>query len=100
MIRHIVMFRFRDTAEATRAENTRKAAELLAGLQGHVPTLLTSEVRLNADGAAAGNYDLVLITTHESLEALDAYQKHPAHLAVAAFIGGVREARACVDFEE
>jgi short-subunit dehydrogenase len=34
-----------------------------------------------------------------SKAALDAYQDHPDHIAIKPFIGAVREARQCMDYE-
>ena len=100
MIRHIVMFKFLETAEGrTRAENVRIAKEMLEALQGVVPTLLASEVRIAADGSADGNYDLILIADYADMDALNAYIVHPEHKKVGEFMRGVRESRACIDFE-
>lgn len=100
MIRHIVMFKFLENANGhTRLENAMKAKEMLEALQGVVPTLLASEVRLGADGSAPSNYDLVLIADYADMDALNAYIVHPEHKKVGEFMKGVRESRACVDFE-
>lgn len=94
------MFKFLETAEGrTRAENVRIAKEMLEALQGVVPTLLASEVRTAADGAADGNYDLILIADYADMDALNAYIVHPEHKKVGEFMRGVRESRACIDFE-
>jgi hypothetical protein len=42
---------------------------------------------------------VVLVTKHESRAALEAYQVHPEHAAVAEFIGKVRADRAVVDYD-
>jgi hypothetical protein len=44
-------------------------------------------------------YDVVLYSEFESLAALDAYQNHPQHVALKPFVGAVREARQCMDYE-
>ncbi len=100
MVKHIVMFKFLPEAEGrTKQENALIAAQMLNDLQGKVPTLLNSEVRLNSAKADQSNYDLILISEFESFEALNEYIVHPLHKAVGEFMKGVRESRSCVDYE-
>ncbi len=49
--------------------------------------------------AMEATYDVVLYSEFESLSALDAYQNHPQHVALKPFVGAVREARQCMDYE-
>lgn len=92
MIRHIVMWKFRP---GTEAEQTRFLTEL-RGLQDVIPQLLRSEVAVNV---GQGNYDAVLVSEFESLEALDAYKNDPRHKAVSALCKSIREDRVAVDYE-
>lgn len=100
MVRHIVMFKFLESAEGrTKKENAQIAADMLNDLQGKIPTLLRSEVKLNSECADSSNYDLVLIADYNSWEDLKEYIVHPLHKAVGEFMKGVRESRSCVDYE-
>lgn len=100
MIRHIVMFQFKPEADGrTKKENAAIAKEMLEKLQGVVPTLKNSYVKQNHELASEENYDLVLVSEFDSLEALQEYIVHPAHKKVGEFMSKVREKRACVDFE-
>lgn len=100
MIRHIVMFKFKDEAESrTKKENVLIAKEMLENLQGKIPSLINSYVKVNSDVADKNNYDLVLVSEYETMEGLNAYIVHPEHKKVGEFMSKVREARACVDFE-
>lgn len=92
MIRHIVMWKFRP---GTEAEQTQFLTEL-GGLQGVIPELLRSEVAVNV---GQGNYDAVLVSEFESLQALDAYKNDPRHKAVSALCKSIREDRVAVDYE-
>lgn len=92
MIRHIVMWKFRPGTEEQRSA----FLEGLRGLQGVVPQLLRSEVGVNM---GQGNYDAVLISEFESLEALEAYKNDPRHKAVSALCKSIREDRVAVDYE-
>ncbi|MBL4951458.1 Dabb family protein, partial [Neobacillus sp. YIM B02564] len=44
-------------------------------------------------------YDVVLYSEFADRASLDAYQEHPQHVALKPFIGAVREARQCMDYE-
>ena len=82
MIRHIVLFKFKETANGkTKEENLREAKERMLAMRGKIPYILDS--------------------TFRSLEELEAYQKHPLHVAFGAFVKELREpgGRACVDIE-
>ena len=92
MIRHIVMWKFRPGTE----EEQKKFLEGLRGLQGVVPELLSSEVAVNV---GKGNYDAVLVSEFESLEALEAYKRDPRHQAVSGLCKSIREDRVAVDYE-
>ncbi|MEL7607874.1 MAG: Dabb family protein [Bacillota bacterium] len=92
MVKHVVCMKFREREEAP------KVAQMLHSLVGKVPTLLSMEVGLDYMQSQR-SYDLVLIATYTSREALDAYTVHPEHKKVQEYIHGVREAVVAVDFE-
>lgn len=100
MIRHIVMFRFKEEAEGRKKdENLDIAKKMLEDLVGVVPTLARMKVDLNSPKASQENYDLVLTSEYETMEDLNAYIIHPAHKKVGEFMQTVRESRASIDFE-
>ena len=92
MIRHIVMWKFREGTEAEQEQFLTG----LAALQGAIPQLLKSEVKRNV---APGNYDAVLVSEFESLETLQQYKDDPRHKAVSALCKSIRTARAALDYE-
>lgn len=92
MIRHIVMWKFRPGTEAEQ----ERFLNGLRGLQGVIPQLLRSEVAVNV---GADNYDAVLVSEFESLEALELYKNDPRHQAVSALCKSIREDRVAVDYE-
>ena len=92
MIRHIVMWKFRPGTEAEQDQ----FLEGLRGLQGVIPQLKRSEVAVNV---GQGNYDAVLVSEFESLDALDTYKNDPRHKAVSALCKSIREDRVAVDYE-
>ncbi len=96
MIKHVVMWKLLPQAEGKSAgENARWMKESLESLMGVVPELLSCEVGINVKD---GNYDACLIATFESLEALNRYKDHPAHVAVSSYCKKVRESRVACDF--
>ena len=92
MIRHIVMWKSRPGTEA----DQKRFLDGLRALQGVIPQLLKSEVAVNV---GEGNYDAVLVSEFESLEALDVYKNDPRHKAVSALCKSIRENRVAVDYE-
>ena len=99
MVRHIVMFNFK---EGFSPEENRKNAEqvkrLLEALPGVIPGI--AEFNVIIDILPVSNKDLVLNTLFKSEEALAAYQVHPEHVKAVAFIGSVMQGRVCVDYHE
>jgi hypothetical protein len=99
VIRHIVMWKLKESAEgASREENAVKLKQKLEGCRDIVPGILHLEVGIAKPGLES-TYDVVLISDFADKAALDAYQVHPTHEALKGFVGAVREARQCVDFE-
>ncbi|EOA03145.1 hypothetical protein HFRIS_018898 [Herbaspirillum frisingense GSF30] len=99
MIKHIVMWKLKGHAEgADKATNLLKMKQLLDSCANVVPGILKFEAVLAQPGLEA-SYDVVLYSEFESKAALDAYQDHPDHIAIKPFIGAVREARQCMDYE-
>lgn len=100
MIRHIVMFKFLEEADGkSKRENVLATKAMLDALPAKIDLIKHSETYVGADGAAAGNCDLLLISDFDSFETLNAYIVHPDHKAVGAFMKPLRESRACVDIE-
>ncbi len=98
MIRHIVLFRFKESAEGrSKAENVRLTREMLAALPKKIDLILHSETHINAEGTNPENADLILISDFADQAALDAYIVHPDHKAVGAFMGPLREGRSSID---
>jgi hypothetical protein len=98
VIRHIVMWKLKETAEgASRAENAQKLKALLEGCRDIVPGILHLEVGI-AQAGLDSTYDVVLVSDFADKAALDAYQVHPTHEALKHFVVAVRESRQCVDY--
>lgn len=99
MIKHIVMWKLKEQAEgADRAANAREMKRRLDECARIVPGIVTFEVTL-AQPDLEATYDVVLYSEFTDRAALEAYIKHPTHQAVVPFIGAIREARQCMDYE-
>ena len=94
MIVHIVMFKFK---EENRAENTARVKMMLETLPGKITSLLSMEVGIDCNGGERA-MDLVLSSTFETHEGLQAYAAHPAHLEVVEVIKSVTEMSKVVDY--
>ncbi len=82
MVKHIVMFEFKDEK---RDENIKKAKEMLEDLINTVPTLKSIEVGVNFSKEDRA-MDLSIITLFDNIEGLNEYATHPEHLKVVEFI--------------
>lgn len=97
MLKHIVFWNLKDTAEGRgKQENALLIKQGLESLVGRIDGLLKAEVGI---GQHAEGYDLCLYSEFSSNEALDAYQVHPEHDKVRKFVQSVCTARAVCDYE-
>ena len=99
MVKHVILWQLKD--ELTVDEKKKIKAEMvvaLEGLVGKVPGLL--EVKVQTEGLASSNAEVMLDSTFEDEDSLKGYAIHPEHVAVAD--GKVRpytKTRMCLDFE-
>lgn len=99
MIKHIVMFRLKDTEGKSAAENALETKERFGKVVENVPELKRGEVVINSEDAPESNYTIALICDFESIDDLNAYQVHPVHKEFGAFIAEIKVDRACIDYE-
>lgn len=92
MIKHIVMWTLKDKNDAPALKH------MLEALNGRIPGLWNIEVGINfLESEQSG--DLVLVAELESRAALDTYQAHPEHQAVAPLVKAAAVSRHVVDYE-
>ena len=84
MVKHIVMFKLKGTAEERRAVASQFKAALEA-LPEKIDVLRSIEVGLTA--------------VVDKMADVEVYAKHPAHVAAAGLLGEHKDMRACVDYE-
>lgn len=99
MIKHIVMFKLKDTEGKTAYENALEAKERFNDVIANVKELKKGEIVINSKDADQSNYTISLLCDFETIDDLNAYQVHPAHVAFGKFIGTVKTDRACIDYE-
>ena len=97
MVKHIILWKLKgDLADKAAVKDGIKAG--LEGLKGRIPGLL--DLRVNTEGLASSNADVMLDSTFESEAALKGYAVHPAHVEVAnTKVRPFTETRLCLDFE-
>ena len=99
MIRHVVMWKFREYAEGkSKAENMEWTKEHLYALCLIIPEIKRMEVGFDLTGSDM-SMDLMLLTEFESVESMKKYSVHPEHLKVSGYVRKVIEHRAVLDCE-
>lgn len=99
MIKHIVMWKFKDYAEgATKQENILKVKAMLEALPDKIDFIREMQVNINVN-PKEGMYDAVLISAFDTLEDVGRYRVHPEHKKISSFVALIREGRASVDYE-
>ena len=94
MVQHIVMWKFKPEVTTAQQQEMKQQLEALLGV---VPSLKSIQVGLDESKKPAA-MDMVLLTTFDDLEGLNAYAVHPAHQKVVAFVKPLVLDRAVVDF--
>jgi len=92
MVRHIVMYMFKEGVDKQEAISVIDAA--LTPLVGQIPGLRHLEVRLTFSGM-----DYALYSEFDSAEALEAYAVHPLHLAAKDKFHHYIDSRVAADYE-
>ncbi len=98
MIRHVVMWRLATDDSAQKAAQIDTLRDRFSALVGVIPGTRSLEIVADVD-RTDGNWDVALIGDYDDHAALDAYQVHPAHQEVAAYVRSLVTARVCIDFE-
>ena len=98
MVKHIVLFKLKDEVPADEKlvamNNFKKAIE---ALPAKISVIRKIEVGLNVNPAETWN--IALYSEFDTLDDVKFYAAHPDHVAAGKLIAGVKESRACVDYE-
>ncbi len=99
MIKHIVMFRLKESALGrSRNENLQELKILLESLQEKIPVVKCLEVGINM-GKSASASDIALYSEFDDMQALENYRIHPEHVKVVDYIDKVCSERRVADYE-
>lgn len=98
MINHLVLFKMKQFPAEEKKAIIAEVKALLEGLKDKIDELVYIEVGTNYE-LDSNNYDVALISHFRSVEELDRYRVHPAHIEVVKRMGEVAETRAAVDYE-
>ena len=99
MLRHIVAWNYKEGfTEIENKENAKKIKSGLEALTQCIDEIVELKVYINT--LPSGNRDVILSSLFENEQKLAAYQIHPEHKKVAAFVGSVMQNRACIDYFE
>ncbi len=99
MIKHIVMWKFKDSHEGMDKNGLiSKIKQDLEGLKRAIPEIKVMELGKDFNELPV-SYDVALYSEFESKEDLEIYQKHPEHVKVAQFIRQIRTDVALADYE-
>lgn len=97
MVHHIVLWNLKEELDGqARKEAAAAIKEKLEAVKDKVEGVVSLEVVV--DGLPSSNKDIGLISVFETVEALNAYQTHPAHVEAAGYVKSVTEGRSCLDF--
>jgi len=99
MVKHVILWQLKDELSTEQKAEVKAGIKAgLEGLAGKIPGL--TEIKVQIEGLASSNVDVMLDSSFEDEDSLKAYAIHPDHVAVAD--GKVRpytKTRACMDYE-
>lgn len=94
MIRHIVMWKFKEDKQ----EEMLIFRDRLLALKGQIPEIRAMEVGININPSDR-SFDAVLVSEFDSLDALKSYSVNPLHVAVSDFCKTIRTQSVSCDYE-
>lgn len=98
MVKHIVLWNFvKELSEDEKKTAGAKMKELLEPIREKVEGAVAIEVVINE--LSSSNREIALISTFKTVEALQNYQTHPAHVEAGKYVRSVTCDRACIDYE-
>lgn len=96
MVKHIILWKLKQEYNNDAVKNGIK--KNLEDLLGNIPGLV--EIKVEKDGLASSNADVMLYSVFEDEASLKGYAVHPKHVYVAdTFVRPFTETRMCLDFE-
>lgn len=99
MVKHVILWKIKEEYTGEKLEEIKAGIkEGLEGLKGQISGLI--EIKVNTNGLASSNVDVMLDSTFEDEASLKGYAVHPAHVAVAdEKVRPYTASRSCLDYE-
>lgn len=94
MIKHIVMWKFKENTEKEQNEFFNG----LKGLQGQIKEIKSMQIGKSLK--ENNDYDAILISEFENLDDLKKYKEDPRHVKVSSLCKSIRISRTSMDIEE
>ena len=100
MIRHIVLFKLEDSyTDTEKAGIKTQLKSMLLDLQHKIDEIKSISVWLRTEQASSASSDIMLDSTFDSLETLEQYRVHPAHIKVLEYVNNLKLQRASIDYD-
>ncbi|MDR0280808.1 MAG: Dabb family protein [Paucimonas sp.] len=96
-VKHIVMWNLRGESEQERNDNIDTVKREFEAIRHEIPGLKLLEIGVDISRIDYACH-VVLYSEFESVQALEDYATHPAHLRVKAALGNMRTHRYQVDY--
>ena len=93
MIKHIVMWKFKENQE----ETMNQFLQGLNRLKDIIPEIKSMETGVNIN--PKNEYDAILISEFETMKDLETYKNHPEHVKVSNLCKSIRVDRQAIDNE-
>lgn len=98
MVKHIVLFKLKEDVDPREKQEVMlRFKEAIEALPARIEVIRRIEVGLNINSAEA--WDIALYSEFDTLDDVKFYAAHPDHVAAGKLLAGVKESRACVDYE-
>ena len=99
MIKHVVVWKLKAAAGGQdKWTNALALKQKLEALRGRISGMQRLEVGIDFSRTESSG-DVMLYSEFIDRQALEAYQVHPEHEAVKAYVAGIRKERWVVDYE-
>jgi hypothetical protein len=95
MIRHVVFFKFKPEADASKRKSVLDDLRSLPDKIGVIRSFEVGEDVLKS----ARSWDAVIVATYDDLQALETYSRHDDHVEVVLKLREISDAVGSVDYE-
>lgn len=97
MIKHIVLWKFRQELSENEKQSAREKIKFeLENLNSVIKGIVS--IKVNIDLIDTSTCDAILETLFDTKESLINYKEHPEHIKVSSFVKEVVETRLCADY--